>query len=63
MDFKTGVPRVDADGKQYTVMEVLPDYDRMVRLLMIDAHAAHRRFKLKRLTREQVKDADTSTHA
>jgi hypothetical protein len=59
MDFKTGVPRVDADGKQYTVHQVLPDYDRMVRLLMIDAHADHRRFKLKRLSREMVKDAET----
>lgn len=67
LDRVTGAIRLDAEGKPFTVMAVLPDYDRMLRLLMKDAHAHHKSFKLKRLAKEVAaevsKDADVADAA
>lgn len=48
----TKAVRLDGDGKQKLVYQVLPDYDRMLRLLLAEAHAGHRGFKNKRLAKE-----------
>jgi hypothetical protein len=53
--------RLDAEGKQKQVFQVLPDYDRVVRLLLKDAHSQHKGFKLKRLAREMTDHVETGT--
>jgi hypothetical protein len=63
VDRVTQAPRQDAEGKTFTVMQILPDYDRMLRQLFADAHGHHKRFKLKRLTRELAAPADTEETA
>jgi hypothetical protein len=52
IDFKTDSPRLDGEGKTFLVKQVLPDYDRMLRLLFKDAQKNQRAFKNKRLARE-----------
>jgi len=54
VDPVTKAVQLDADGKQKLVYQILPDYDRMLRLLFAGAHAQHRGFKNKRLAREIV---------
>jgi hypothetical protein len=49
-------PKVDADGKGVSSWQILPDYDRMVRHLLMDGHKSHRAFKLKRLTKDVTAD-------
>jgi hypothetical protein len=52
VDFKTDSPRLDSEGKTFYVYQVLPDYDRMLRLLFAGAHKHHKGFKNKRLAKE-----------
>jgi hypothetical protein len=59
----TKAPRLDGDGKQKLVYQILPDYDRQLRLLFAEAHAQHRGFKNKRLARELVPTAAEETTA
>jgi len=58
-DSRNGAPILDADGKQVHKFVVLPDYERMVRGLFMDAHKHHRAFKNKRLAKEVVADLKT----
>jgi hypothetical protein len=57
------VYRLDADGKPKFGFTVLPDYDRMLRGLMMDAHRQHRGFKNARLARELTVDVKEDTRA
>ncbi len=64
VDPVTKAIRLDGDGKQLMVYQVLPDYDRMLRLLLKEAHRQHRGFKTKRLARELVPtEAEEATAA
>ena len=64
LDFNAGnIPRLDADGKKTYRMQVLPAYDRMLRLLMIDAHAAHKVQKNKKLQRDHAPEREEAAEA
>lgn len=52
----TKATRPDADGVARKVMRVLPDYDRMYRLLMKDAHDHYRKYKNGKLDKAIVAD-------
>jgi hypothetical protein len=64
VDFNHGnIPVIDTTGNKVQRFVVLPNYDRMLRLLMAEAHGAHRRYKLKRLTKESSQPSQAESAA